>query len=57
MGLGFLLIPALAGYWVQIRLHSYRYETLRESGHHVVFRSALTGIGLASLSCDRACFE
>lgn len=50
MGLGFLLIPALAGYWVQVRLHSYRYETLRESGHHVVFRSALTGICLAFFS-------
>lgn len=50
MGLGFLLIPALAGYWVQVSLYQYRYETLRESGHHVVFRAALTGIWLTFFS-------
>ena len=43
MGLGVLLVPALAGYFLQIRLNIFRYHTLRESGQHVVFRSALTG--------------
>ena len=43
MGLGLLLVPALAGYLVQTQLHFFRYRTLRESGHHVFFRSGLTG--------------
>lgn len=43
MGLGLLLVPALAGYLLQVQLNPFRYRTLRESGHHVVFRSALTG--------------
>lgn len=43
MGLGLLLVPALAGYLLQTQLHFFRYRTLRESGQHVVFRSALTG--------------
>lgn len=44
MGLGLLLVPALAGYILQTRVHPYRYRTLRESGQHVVFRSAVAGI-------------
>lgn len=55
MGLGLLLVPALAGYILQTRLHRYRYRTLRESGQHVVFRSAVTGgilLLLAQLSVD-----
>ena len=55
MGLGLLLVPALAGYILQTQLHPYRYRTLRESGQHVVFRSALTGsvlLLLAQLSVD-----
>lgn len=47
MGLGLLLVPALAGYLLQTVLYRFRYRTLRESGQHVVFRSALTGIVLA----------
>ena len=43
MGLGLLLVPALAGYLLQTQLYFFRYRTLRESGQHVVFRSALTG--------------
>lgn len=50
MGLGLLLVPALAGYLVQIRMNVFRYDTLRESGHHVFFRSALTGGILAILA-------
>ena len=47
MGLGLLLVPALAGYLLHTVLYRFRYRTLRESGQHVVFRSALTGIVLA----------
>ena len=43
MGLGLLLVPALAGYFLQIQLKPFRYRTLRKSGQHLVFRSALTG--------------
>lgn len=50
MGLGLLLVPALAGYFVQIRMNVFRYDTLRQSGHHVFFRSALTGGILALLA-------
>lgn len=50
MGLGLLLVPALAGYLVQVRMNVFRYDTLRESGHHVFFRSALTGGILAILA-------
>ena len=50
MGLGLLLMPALAGYFVQTRMYVFRYDTLRESGHHVFFRSALTGGILVLLS-------
>ena len=50
MGLGLLLMPALAGYFVQTRMHVFRYDTLRESSHHVFFRSALTGGILALLA-------
>ena len=50
MGLGFLLIPALVGYWVQVNLYQDRYEITRLSGHHVVFRAALTGIWLTFFS-------
>lgn len=55
MGLGLLLVPALAGYILQTQLHPYRYRTLRESGQHVVFRSAVAGsmlLFLAQLSVD-----
>lgn len=37
-----LLIPALAGYFLQTVLYRFRYRTLRESGQHVVYRSSLT---------------
>ena len=50
MGLGLLLMPALAGYFVQTKMYVFRYDTLRESGHHVFFRSALTGGVLALLA-------
>lgn len=43
-------MPALAGYFVQTRMYVFRYDTLRESGHHVFFRSALTGGILALIA-------
>lgn len=46
MGLGWLLVPAVAGYFLQRVLYQFRFRTLRETGQHVVYRSTLTGIVL-----------
>lgn len=50
MGLGLLLVPALAGYLLLTQLNSFRYRALRESGQHVVFEFALTGSILVFLA-------
>ena len=50
MGLGWFLIPALAGYWFLTHLHFTRYGVLRESGYHVFFRAAFAGGVLAVLA-------
>ena len=47
MGLGLLLLPALGGYWALTRANCWKYGALRESGYHLVFRSACLG-GLLS---------
>ena len=41
-GLGLLPVPDLAGYFLPVQLKPFRYRMLRESGQHVVLRSALT---------------
>ena len=43
MGLGWFLIPTLAGYWFLTHLYLKRYNLLRESGYHVFFQAALAG--------------
>ena len=43
MSLGLLLVPALGGYWLLTHLHFTRYQTVRVSGYHVLFSSALVG--------------
>ena len=50
MGLGWFLIPALAGYWFLTHLYLTRYNLLRESGYHVFFQAALAGGVLAVLA-------
>ena len=50
MGLGWFLIPALAGYWFLTHLHLTRYNLLREAGYHVFFQAALAGGVLAVLA-------
>lgn len=44
MGLGLLLVPALAGYIFLSRFNGMRYSLPRESGYHAVFQSAFIGI-------------
>ena len=46
MGLGLLLVPALAGYLFLSWFNATRYSLPRETGYHVVFRSALAGVFL-----------
>ena len=43
MGLGLLLIPTLGGYWFLANLYLTRYSMLRDSGYHVLFKSAIAG--------------
>ena len=43
MGLGLLLVPALAGYLFLNRFNGTRYSLPRETGYHVVFQSAIAG--------------
>ena len=46
MGLGLLLIPTLGGYWFLTRLYYTRYGILRDSGYHILFKSAIVGCSL-----------
>ena len=46
MGLGLLFIPTLGGYWFLTRLYYTRYDALRDSGYHVLFKSAIAGCSL-----------
>ena len=44
MGLGLLLVPALAGYLFLNWFNGTRYSLPRETGYHVVFQSAIAGV-------------
>ena len=44
MGLGLLLVPALAGYLFLKWFHGTCYSLPRETGYHVVFKSAIAGV-------------
>ena len=46
MGLGLLFIPTLGGYWFLRCLYYTRYDLLRDSGYHVLFKSAIAGCSL-----------
>ena len=46
MGLGLLLVPALAGYLFPNWFNGTRYSLPRETGYHVVFQSAIAGVVL-----------
>ncbi len=50
MGLGLLLVPALGGYWFLTHLNFTRYRAVRDSGYHILFRSALAGSILFAIS-------
>ena len=46
MGLGLILVPALAGSLFLVRFNLTRDSVSRETGYHVVFRAAIVGIAL-----------
>ena len=46
MSLGLLLVPALGGYWLLTHLNFTRYRAVRDSGYHILFRSAFAGLVL-----------
>ena len=50
MGLGLLLVPALAGYLFLNSFNGTRYSLPRETGYHVVFQSAIAGVLLFLLA-------
>lgn len=43
---GILLLPAVAGYWLLTHWHYTRFRSERDSGYHLLFRSAGVGIVL-----------
>ena len=48
--LGLLFIPTLGGYWFLTRLYYTRYGALRDSGYHVLFKSAIVGCFLVAVA-------
>ena len=44
MSLALLLLPAVGGYWFVTHFNLTRYQAVRESGYHILFRSVLFGI-------------
>lgn len=50
MGLGFLLIPTLMGYWILRNWKKTSYRVRREQGYHVVLLSAFAGLIPAAIS-------
>lgn len=43
MALGWLLIPALGGYWFLMHCHRTRFAVERASGYHLFFQTAIAG--------------
>lgn len=46
MALGFIVLPALLGYWFVERCHATRFLAERKTGYHLVFWSAILGVVL-----------
>ena len=46
MALGWLLIPALGGYWFLNHCNWTRFNAARASGYHLFFQAAIAGAGL-----------
>ena len=48
--LGLFVVPLLSGYWFLTHCNFTKFRSFRESGYHVLFRSAIAGLGLFVLS-------
>ena len=44
------MLPAVGGYWLLTNWNYTRFQLVRDSGYHVLFRSAVTGFVLFSLA-------
>ena len=44
MSLALLLLPAVGGYWFVTHFNFTRFQAVRQSGYHILFRSVLVGI-------------
>ena len=54
MAIGILLLPAVGGYWFLTHFNYTRFQAVRDSGYHILFRSALVGIVLYCLAAGIA---
>ena len=50
MSFAVLLIPAVGGYWFLTHWNYTRYQTARDAGYHILFRSAFAGVVLYGLA-------
>ena len=50
MGYGAVILPALIGYYFLTHLHYTSYRILKDTGYHVLFKSAMAGVLLAFLA-------
>ncbi len=50
MGFGLLFVPLVGGYLFLTRCHWTRFSVRRQSGHHLLFGSAATGLVLLSVA-------
>ena len=50
MSFGLLLLPAIGGYWFLTHLNYTRYRSVRDSGYHILFSSAVAGVALYSIA-------
>ena len=51
--LGLLLLPAVGGYWFLTHFNYTRFQSVRDSGYHVLFRSAVVGIVLYCIATGK----
>lgn len=49
-GLGLYFVPLLCGYWLLTHCNFTKFRSIRESGYHILFRSAIAGLGLYLLA-------
>ena len=56
MDFGLLLLPSIGGYWFLTHFNNTQFNTRRESGHHLLFKSVIVGGLLYGVSLIIALF-